>query len=108
MTVFRKLLVAAGGLIALILAVGVFLPSSATVERTAQIDAHAATVFALVNDLQQVRKWSPWIDADPNIKIEMSASPASAGRPSPKASRTSALAVNWSSVTTQRQPIPLR
>jgi effector-binding domain-containing protein len=72
MTVFRKLLVAAGGLIALILAVGVFLPSSATVERTAQIDAHAATVFALVNDLQQVRKWSPWIDADPNIKIEMS------------------------------------
>ena len=63
---------AAGTAIAVVLAVGVFLPSTGTVERKITTSAHSATVFALIDDQRQASKWSPWLDADPNVRLEFS------------------------------------
>lgn len=40
-------------------------PSEFRVERSATIDAPAAKVFALVNNLQKWESWSPWANLDP-------------------------------------------
>ena len=52
--------------------VGIILPSRALVERDILIDAHAATIFALLNDFRQVSKWSPTLAGDPNARIDIS------------------------------------
>lgn len=56
----------------LFFAIGVFLPSMARVERSLAIDAHPATVFALLNDFHQMNKWSRWLAKDPNARIDIS------------------------------------
>ena len=71
MSLPRKILHALGGLLVLIIAFGVFLPSTARIERTATIDAHPATVYALVNDFHQINKWSPWLETDPNARFDI-------------------------------------
>jgi len=53
----------------LLIVVGIILPSRSLVERDILIDAHAATIFALLNDFRQVSKWSPALDGDPNARI---------------------------------------
>lgn len=68
----RKLLYRVGGALAAIVVVGLLLPETARVERRTTIDAHPATVFALVNDFHQVNKWSPWTDTDDNARFEIS------------------------------------
>jgi effector-binding domain-containing protein/carbon monoxide dehydrogenase subunit G len=68
----RKILIGLGSVVLLLIAVGIFLPSRAHVEREILIDAPAATVFALVNDFRQVGKWSPWQETDPNARYEIS------------------------------------
>lgn len=75
----RKIAAAVGGAALLVFAVGVFLPSTATVERSVLIDAYPATVFALVNDFRQIDKWSGWRETDPNVRFEFSGSPRGAG-----------------------------
>ncbi|HSD68224.1 MAG TPA: SRPBCC family protein [Woeseiaceae bacterium] len=71
MQLARKVLIGVGGILLLVLAVGIFLPSRAHVEREILIDAPAATIFALVNDFRQVAKWSPWQESDPNARFEI-------------------------------------
>lgn len=63
----------------LVFLVGLFLPSRQVIERETVIDTHAATVFALLNDFKQVRKWSPMLDGDPNARIDISGPPRGAG-----------------------------
>jgi len=71
MSFSRKLSYALGGSCFLLFAVGVFLPSLARVEREILIDAHRATVFALLNDFHQINKWSHWVADDPNLRLEL-------------------------------------
>ena len=71
MRFLNKFVYSIGGVILALAVVGVFLPSQAVVERSTQIDASRATVFALLNDFHQVNKWSPWIEDDPNARIEI-------------------------------------
>jgi len=52
--------------------IGLLLPSRARVERETLIEAHPATVFALLNDLRQVDEWAPVGDADPNARLSFS------------------------------------
>lgn len=75
----RKILYSIGGLIALVFAIGVVLPSSAEVERRVEIGAHPATVFALLNDFRQVNKWSPWTNTDPNARFDIGGPPRGVG-----------------------------
>ncbi len=59
-----------------VVVVGVFLPSEGQVHRESIIDAPPGTVFAVLNDLRRVEDWSPWIEADPQARIDVS-TPAS-------------------------------
>ena len=67
----KKFLYSIGALILGLAVIGIFLPSRAHVEHSITIDASRATVFALLNDFHQVNKWSPWIEDDPNARIEI-------------------------------------
>jgi effector-binding domain-containing protein len=68
----KKILWSCGGVVLLVIVVGIILPSRPRVEREILIDAHAATIFALLNDFRQVSKWSPLLDGDPNANIDIS------------------------------------
>ncbi|WNG41592.1 SRPBCC family protein [Archangium minus] len=61
-----------GIVVVLVLIVGVFAfistrPENFRVERSAQINAPAEVVFALINDFHQWGQWSPYEKLDPNM-----------------------------------------
>ena len=58
-----------GATLALLIIVGFALPRTNQVSANIEIDAHAATVFALVNDFRRFSLWSPWADTDPNARF---------------------------------------
>lgn len=65
----QKLIYGVGALFALLIIIGFALPQTHQVEVTVEIDAHPATVFALVNDFRRISQWSPWAKNDPNARI---------------------------------------
>lgn len=65
----RKIFYGTGGLVVLLILVGLALPRYARVNVEIQIDAHPATVHALINDFHRARLWTPWFDSDPNVRI---------------------------------------
>ena len=65
----QKLIYWVGALFALLIIIGFALPRTHRVEATIEIDAHQATVFALVNDFRRISQWSPWAENDPNARI---------------------------------------
>lgn len=75
----KKILAASAGIALLVIVVGMILPSRPQVERDILIDAHAATIFALLNDFRQVSKWSPMLDGDPNAQVDISGPPRGVG-----------------------------
>ncbi len=70
MRFLNKFIYSIGAIIVALAVIGLFLPSRAEVQRIITIDARQATVFALVNNFQQVNKWSPWFERDPNARIK--------------------------------------
>lgn len=68
MSILKKIVLGLLILAAVLVLVGFFLPSSAHVERSANIDAPPATVFALVNGYRNYNKWSPWAARDPETE----------------------------------------
>jgi len=68
----RKFLVAIGAAIFVLIIVGLALPRRLHVEVAATIDAHPATVFALVDDFHRVSLWSAWLETDPNARVDYS------------------------------------
>ena len=54
-------------------------PAKFRIERSAQLSAPSATVFALLNDFHQWGKWSPWEKLDPTMKKTFSGSESGAG-----------------------------
>ena len=65
----QKVLYGIVAAVALLIAVGFAMPRSHRVEVSTEIDAHPATVFALVNDLRRFTLWAPWKDTDPNVRF---------------------------------------
>lgn len=65
----QKLIYWVGALFALLIIIGFALPRTHQVEATIEIDAHPATVFALVNDFRRISQWSPWAENDPNARV---------------------------------------
>ena len=43
-------------------------PADFRIERSLAMNAPAATIFPLVNDLRRMSEWSPWAKMDPNAK----------------------------------------
>lgn len=75
----KKILIAVVAFIVVLCAVIATRPDTFRVERTAEINAPAATVFTQVNDFSKWQAWSPWAKLDPNVKLELSANPAGKG-----------------------------
>ena len=71
----KRILRSSGAIFLLVIAIGIILPARPRVARDVLIDAHAATVFALLNDFAQVSKWSPMLEGDPNAQIDISGPP---------------------------------
>jgi effector-binding domain-containing protein len=71
MNFLRKSAYSIAAIVLCLAVIGIILPSRVVVERSTTIDASRSTVFALLNDFHQVNKWSPWIEDDPNAKIEI-------------------------------------
>jgi effector-binding domain-containing protein len=75
----QKLLYGVIAFVALFVIVGYSLPRSHHVEVSAEIDAHAATVFALLNDFRRAALWSPLVETDPDVRLQYSGNPRGVG-----------------------------
>lgn len=75
----QKLLYGVAALIALLIVIGFALPRSHEVQVSIEIDAHPATVFALLNDFRRHALWSPLVDSDPNVRMLYSGSDRGVG-----------------------------
>ncbi len=71
MTMLKKILIGAAGLVALTIVVVLILaamkPDEFRVERSATINASADKIFPLINDLHAFGTWSPYEKMDPNM-----------------------------------------
>ena len=68
----QKFLYGIGAFLALLIIIGFALPRASRVEVSTVIDAHPATVFALVNDFHRVDLWAPKTANDPNARVVFS------------------------------------
>jgi uncharacterized protein YndB with AHSA1/START domain len=67
----KKILLGLLGLIVVVFGFGLVLPDKVHVERSSVINAPTEKVYALVADLNQSGKWSPWAEQDPDMKQEI-------------------------------------
>jgi len=56
--------------VALVLSIAAAQPDQFRVERSTRIQAPPERVFALINDLQQMKRWNPYEHKDPRLKGE--------------------------------------
>ena len=75
----QKLLYGVGALVVLLIIIGLALPDSHRTQVSAEIDAHPATVFALLNDFRRYALWLPMFEADPNVDVQYSGNAKGAG-----------------------------
>jgi polyketide cyclase/dehydrase/lipid transport protein len=75
----KKLLLGLVALIALFLIAVATRPGAFRIERSAQINAPAAVVFAQVNDFKHWDGWSPWAKLDPNMTKTIAGAPQGVG-----------------------------
>ena len=69
----RKFTVATAILLILFVAIGLFLPDDARIERSVRVAAPLEAVFRQVNDLHNHVKWNPWKLSDPDLVIKQGA-----------------------------------
>jgi hypothetical protein len=62
-----------------LLGVAALKPDQMHVERSIDIAAPPAAVFAIVNDFHRFAEWSPWQDLDPAMKTDFSGAPSGNG-----------------------------
>ena len=62
-------------IIALILIIPLFLPSNFHVERSVIIERSPERVFQTAIDMSQRAKWDPWIEMEPDVKMEVTMKP---------------------------------
>ncbi len=75
----QKLLYAVVALIVLLIVVGLALPRTHSVQVSTEIDAHPATVFALLNDFRRHALWWTLQETDPDARIGYSGSERGVG-----------------------------
>jgi hypothetical protein len=69
MRILGYLVAALAGLLALLLVIGLFLPSSKTVSRSLAMQAPASVIYDNIADLREFHEWSPWAHRDPNMDV---------------------------------------
>ncbi len=75
----QKLIYGVAAVIVLLIVIGFALPRTHSIEVTQEIDAHPATVFALLNDFRRFTLWAPLAEVDPNVRILYSGNSRGAG-----------------------------
>lgn len=65
----KKILLGVAGLLVVLVALGFVLPDKVHAERSIVVDAPPETVYALVADLNESGKWSPWAEMDPSTEM---------------------------------------
>lgn len=75
----RTILYVIGALILLPIIVGLFLPSTAHVERSITIQAAPEQIWPYVNGYTHFNTWSPWADRDPDAVYTISGSESGVG-----------------------------
>ncbi len=65
----QKILYGVIAAVIVLIVIGYTLPRTHQVEVSIEVDAHPATVFALVNDFRRFTLWAPWSDTDPNARF---------------------------------------
>lgn len=70
MKALKKILLAIGVLLGILIVISFFLPSKLHIEKSIEINAPAAAVFEQFNTLQNWEQWSPWIKMDPQSERE--------------------------------------
>lgn len=68
----KKIFLAIGLLVALILIYAAFKPGDFRVQRTIAIQAPPENIFPLIDDFHHWPSWSPWEKLDPNMKRTLS------------------------------------
>jgi uncharacterized protein YndB with AHSA1/START domain len=58
------------GIVVLLAAIGLLLPAQFKVERSAEINAPAQKVYAMIADPREWKKWSIWNQRDPAMKVD--------------------------------------
>ena len=66
MKFLKTLLIGLIGLFVLLAIAGLFLPSSARVERSIVIERAPSVIFPVINSFERFNEWSPWHGIDPN------------------------------------------
>jgi effector-binding domain-containing protein len=79
MKILRAFLLILVVLVAAVAGVGLLLPGSVHVERSAVIAAPRTTLFVLVNGFRTFNRWSPWFAMDPAAKYDYSGPETGAG-----------------------------
>ncbi len=67
--ILQRILIALFAIVALAALVGLFLPSSAHVDRSTTIDVPQQSLFTVVNGFRTFDRWSPWHDLEPEATI---------------------------------------
>lgn len=79
MKILQWALAVVGALALAIVVVGVFLPSSFAVERAVDIQAPADRVYDYVVEPRQWKKWSVWLQRDPQMHVQYAGPPFGMG-----------------------------
>ena len=69
MRLLKNFLLAVLIILILVVVVGLFLPTSYTVERSIVINAKPEAIHKYVGDLNNWEKWAPWKEEDPTIVV---------------------------------------
>jgi effector-binding domain-containing protein len=70
--VIRKVLYVVVALVAVLAGIGMLLPRTVHLERSAVVDRPPSVVFATVNSYRRFDEWSPWNALDPNLNASRS------------------------------------
>lgn len=80
MKVLKGILLVIGILVTLILVVAVFLPGTAVVTRTVEVNKPVETTFNYVADYTNYIKWNAWSKMDPDALSELTGTPGEIGQ----------------------------
>jgi hypothetical protein len=72
MKVLKAVFYSLAALVAILLVVGLFLPTAVHVERSTTTTASPSTVYGIVNGFGRFNEWSPWFDLDPQTRYTYS------------------------------------
>ena len=75
----KRVVVAVVGLVAVLLVIGLLLPSGFKVQRSVQIAAPPSKVYPLIADPRQWKNWSVWNQRDPAMQMQYSGADSGAG-----------------------------